>query len=62
MVVIAKQESVVGAGFEKEEVVVRLICGETLVLKTALLNKNGVTAWGKRQHTCEVCGVQYVAE
>ena len=60
-----KKVAVVDVGFEElydPQVIVYLTCGNNLVVRTALVNKDGVTAWGDRQHTCEGCKVEYVAE
>lgn len=62
MVILAKRDVVSDVSFDKTKTVICLVCNEALYVDTALLNKDGVTAWGERQHTCEKCGVQYVAE
>lgn len=62
MVILAKRDVVSDVFFDKTKTVIYLVCNEALYVDTALLNKDGVTAWGERQHTCEKCGVQYVAE
>jgi hypothetical protein len=65
MVVVVKKAFVVDVGFEElydPQVIVYLTCGHHLVVREALMNKDGVTAWGTRQHACEKCGVEYVAE
>ena len=62
MVIVVKQEAVNDVFFENGQVVIFLACDEALWVTTALLNRDGITAWGERQHTCEQCGVQYVAE
>lgn len=62
MVILAKRDVVSDAFFDETKTVICLVCNEALYVDTALLNKDGVTAWGERQHTCEKCGVQYVAE
>jgi hypothetical protein len=62
VVIVVKQEAVKDVFFENGQVVIFLACDEALWVTTALLNRDGITAWGERQHTCEQCGVQYVAE